>query len=840
MKIEDEKFLAALALAMGVVVAFYFDGFAELFVPLLLPSLFFVMTFSLLPYVCYGKETFTKLHPAVLPLVGLQQFVLPGVTGLVGMAMDVNPEILFFILITVTSGSLFASPTLINLMGLDQRLAVQTVVVSTLAAPISIYMGFSIIQGGAVAFDFLNFGFRLAVFLGLPVIILFAVRQFVRNWSSEQMELVNRTGRWGSVISLIIFGFALEAPVKAALKTDGDIVLLYLGIAIAFTSLVAIVTKLALGRYGRHVAMTAAVLASFRNIGLTFGLVGTAGVGHLSIYVGASQIPMFFAPLLFEFFFGRHSRQLDEGMVKDELGSVHSAKPFATAATETGGSTTVGQEFMNTKYNLQASLTAHLPSVVALTPGAKSSSSVLMSSGVASGGNMVVSEPAETDAETGVVVDDAADSAEDRGLAVADKDSVPAADDDGARGLHKKLEDSLSEESSSSSDRGIAENRTGLRFSLVALVLMIGGLAVIWQGNKYFAPMLFDQNMIREVAETHIEGRNYGVFDLNINIRDLRNETIKRLPKTPEVGILGASHWQEAHTSLLSGVDLYNSHIHRDYYEDMMAMVEIYERHDRLPKNLIITIRDKLLTPVADRTDFLWLPGIKYYRDFAARVGYPAHSMIETLPVQTWRELLNWPLLKTHGSRHLTAPVMPHATDKDYFETLDVLLPGGSIKWSQEHLDIFTQQRARDEALAFAEASKNSPPKIDPKGVEHMEFLFQYLKDKGINVTLAHPQFNPIFWDEVQGTDYMVGLKRIEDITQSWADKYGFGYVGGFRPEQVGCKAEQYIDAEHGDPACLGMLLMQYRFQDDSFKLRGTLQAMQNGFKRARGLENAI
>ncbi|MGI9355305.1 MAG: bile acid:sodium symporter family protein [Rhizobiaceae bacterium] len=836
MKIEDEKFLAALALAMGVVVAFYFDGFAELFVPLLLPSLFFVMTFSLLPYVCYGKETFTKLHPAVLPLVGLQQFVLPGATGIVGMAMNVNPEILFFILVTVTSGSLFASPTLINLMGLDQRMAVQTVVVSTLAAPISIYMGFSIIQGGAVAFDFVNFGIRLAVFLGLPVIILICVRQFARNWTDGTMEMVNRTGRWGSVISLIIFGFALEAPVKAALKTDGDVVLLYLGIAIVFTSLVAVVTKITLGRYGREVAMTAAVLASFRNIGLTFGLVGTAGVGHLSIYVGASQIPMFFAPLLFEFFFGRHSRQSDEGTDKDKLSTVDGAKPLANAATE-AGTTSVGQELMSSKYNLQTSLTAHLPSVVPLTPGAKSSSGVLMSSGVTSGANMVVSEPAKDE----TTVDEEVDSEkEGRRPTIADKDSEPVADDDDARGLRKRLEDRLAAEPSLEQDKDAVENQTGLRFSAVAIAAMIAGLTAIWHGNKYFAPMLFDHEMIERVAETHIEGRNFGVFDLNINIRDLRNETIKRLTKTPEVGILGASHWQEAHTSLLSGVDLYNSHIHRDYYEDMMAMVEIYERHDRLPKNLIITIRDKLLTPVADRTDFLWLPGIKYYRDFAARVGYPAHSMIETLPVQTWRELLNWPLLKTHGSRHLMAPVMPHATDKDYFETLDVLLPGGSIKWSQEHLDIFTQQRARDEALAFAEVSKNSPPKIDPKGVEHMEFLFQYLKDKGVNVTLAHPQFNPVFWDEVQGTDYMVGLKRIEDLTQSWADKYGFGYVGGFRPEQVGCKAEQYIDAEHGDPACLGMLLMQYRFQDDSFKLRGTVQPVRKDFNRARGLENAI
>ncbi len=821
MKVEDEKFLAALALAMGVVVAFYFDGLADLFVPLLLPSLFFVMTFSLLPYVGYSTQAFTKLHKAVLPLVGLQQFVLPALTGVMGMVLNVDQELLFFIMVTVTSGSLFASPTLINLMGLDQRLAVQTVVLSTLAAPISIYMGFTLVLGATSSFDFATFAVRLAVFLGLPVIILFGVRQIVRNWSQERIEVVNRTGRWGSVISLIVFGFALEAPVKAALKTDGNIVLLYLGTAIIFTMLIAFVTKIALSRFGQHVAMTAAVLASFRNIGLTFGLVGTAGIGHLSIYVGASQIPMFFAPLLFEFFFGNRARGAQAASAEAEGENEFANEAAGTfvpspVATEPDGGKTTG------KFSLQTSISTYLPTVVALTPTAKSSTSVAMSNGVAEGANMVMSEPAT---EKEFLAEEAAPAVDpsEQPIKIADDETASVAEKDGARGLYKKLEDSLSEEPSPQHDVEAVEGKTGMRFALAAVALMIAGLVAVWHANKYFAPMLFDDEMIREVAETHIQGRNYGVFDLNINIRDLRNETIKRLTKTPEVGILGASHWQEAHTSLLSGVDLYNSHIHRDYYEDMMAMIEIYERHNRLPKNLIITIRDKLLTPVADRTDFLWLPGIKYYRDFAARTGYPAHSMIETLPVQTWRELMNWPILKMHAKRHLTAPVMPHATDKDYFQNLDVLLPGGSIKWSQEHLDIFTAERARDEALAFAEASKNSPPKIDPKGVEHMEFLFEYLKEKGVNVTLAHPQFNPIFWDEVQGTEYMVGLRKIEDLTKQWAAKYGFGLVGGFAPEQVGCKAEQYIDAEHGDPACLGMLLLQYRFQHDSFKLRGTI-----------------
>lgn len=801
MRVEDEKFLAALVLALGVVVAFYFESVTKYFVPYLLPSLFFVMVFSLLPYVSYGRQTFTKLHPAVLPLVFIQQLVLPSLTAVGGTLLNVDPQILFFVMVTVTSGSLFASPTLVHLMGLDQRLAVQTVVISTLAAPLSIFIGFKLLGNGNLTFDFMNFTLRLIVFLIVPIAIFFAIRIFAKNWSRETKELSTRIGRWGSVLSLVVFCFALDAPVAAALKTSSNTVIYYLFVSLTATFFVAFGVKLVMNRFGYTVAMTASILASFRNIGLTFGLVGHLGGSELAIYVGVSQIPMFFAPLLFEFFFGRQNRaekELTVAGAKEDV-MVEAGYPDPNMPIEPVVAVKPTGTFAKVIGAIKAPMARRSPAI-------KSSTAVAMSQGAVVGAE--ANELTQTEFEPSPH---------------EEPQIATAPEGEGARDLIGRLEDHYQGKDKSKANLLSAFRGSGLGFASVALGLFLVGVAGVWHANKYFAPMLFDQALIAEVAQTHTEGRNFGVFDLNINIRDLRNETIKRMTKTPEVGILGASHWQEAHVSLLSGVDLYNSHIHRDYYEDMMAMVEIYERHGRLPKELIITIRDKLLTPVKDRTDFLWLPGIKYYRDFAERVGYPAHSMIETLPVATWRELVNVPLLKAHGSRHLAAPVMPHATDKRQFETLDVLLPGGSIIWSDEHMELFSKERARNEALAFAEASKNSPPKIDPKGIEHMEFLFQYLKDKGINVTLAHPQFNPIFWNEVQGTEYMVGLKKIEDLTKSWAEKYDFGLVGGFAPEQVGCKAEQYIDAEHGNPACLGMLLMQYRFQSDEFKLRGAI-----------------
>ncbi len=342
------------------------------------------------------------------------------------------------------------------------------------------------------------------------------------------------------------------------------------------------------------------------------------------------------------------------------------------------------------------------------------------------------------------------------------------------------------------------------------LVLTFLCLAGVWQGNRIFAPEMYHNSGPIAFAKAFSEGKNFATFDLNINIRELRNEQISRLKEAPEVAVLGASHWQEAHVELLPQMNYYNAHVHRDYYEDMPAVVEMFVRHNKLPRKMIIAIRDRLFTPVADRTDFLWLPGIPYYRAMAKRLGLEPHSYWETMPVQRWRELASVRMFYSNVLRWYKAPLKPHATSKDFFETLDVLRPGGSIHWSGEHNKVFTAERSERLATEFADENFASPPKIDPKGVKTIDRLLAYLKEKNVEVALVHPPFNPTYYDRVKHGAYRSGLAKIEKITQDFGKKYGFKVFGSFDPAAVGCTAEMYIDAEHSKPACLGRVFKEY------------------------------
>lgn len=345
---------------------------------------------------------------------------------------------------------------------------------------------------------------------------------------------------------------------------------------------------------------------------------------------------------------------------------------------------------------------------------------------------------------------------------------------------------------------------------MATAVLILAGVAGVWRANVAFAPEMYAEKGMVPFAKAFAEGKNYATFDLNINIRKMREEHVARFTETPDVVLVGASHWQEAHAGLVKSERMYNGHIHRDYWEDLLGVVEVYTRNNRLPKRMIISIRDKQFTPVDDRKDFLWEPGIPAYRDMADRLGIAKQSAWKTYPWQRLRERLSLSMLFTNVTRWFNAEELPHATAENHFKALDTLLPDGSILWSAEHQAIFTQERARNESIAFAEKSRNSPPLVDPKGVKAFEKVLDFLKSKGTEVVLVHPPFNPIFMEHVKGGTYLEGLGRIEALTRDIAARHGLKIIGSFDPAKVGCTADMYIDAEHGNPACLQNIFNEY------------------------------
>ncbi len=778
----SEKKLAAIILAVGISLALLWHPISHFFRPYLLPALFCVVTFSLLPTAQKLSVSFFLIRKESLKLVVWQQLVLPAVILVLGPAIGLNKDLVFYALITVTAGSLFASPALAQMLDLNRHQAIQSVILSTLLMPISIFIFFGVYHGEFVDLDLKIFAMNVGMFIVLPIAIMFAYKVLTSGLTEKANHNLDFLSRWASILSLLVFGFAIIDPAAKTLETDPERVFLYLLYSLGITTVILSFTFLIMIKSSRRFIVTSALLGGFRNIGLSYGLLSQMVHGDLAIYVGIAQVPVFLVPLLLFIFLPKNLffTEYTPADSNDEPQMELNLEPKTAASGQTGP---IGSSWAD-KNPMGSASTAK---TIDIDRWELAHSVQTMS--LSNSSNLAM----ELDPSIHHKIQH--QTAEDR---------IPA--------LLTRLKQHTQEAYAECQQIYLKQKIDRLILKNIGIVIActVAGCVAIWQLNKLYAPMLFDDGLIDRVAEVHTQDQNFGVFDLNINIRDLRNATIAKMKQAPDAIVMGASHWQEAHVNLVTNKNFYNSHVHRDYYEDMLAVAQMYVQHNRLPKEVIIAIRDKLFTPVEDRTDFLWYPGIKYYRKMARKLGLEPHSQFETLEVQTWRELLSLPLLWENISREFMAKELPHATDKNKFDGLDVLLPGGSIIWSREHQATFTRARARKEALAFAEASKYDPPKIDPIGVESIDRLLNFLQSEGVKIVLAHPPFNPEFYDEVAGTPYMIGLEKIKELTKTYARKYNLPIIGSFDPREVGCDAKMYIDAEHSNATCLGKLLNQY------------------------------
>jgi hypothetical protein len=339
-----------------------------------------------------------------------------------------------------------------------------------------------------------------------------------------------------------------------------------------------------------------------------------------------------------------------------------------------------------------------------------------------------------------------------------------------------------------------------LLLTTVLVVLLMSALAA---ANYRLAPLSYSPSAQADVASTLAKGENYAVFDLNLDTRGLRRAQIARLPASPEVAVLGASHWQEAHADLLPGHRFYNAHVHRDYYEDLLAVTEMMLRHDRLPKTMIISIRDLTFLPEAQRTDTLWLTALPDANAMLARLGIAHEPWLETRLLRRWLGLLSLSTMLENGLRWLGADVRPGPVEADALPDMDVLQADGSIRWSQAHRDRFTPERTEREVQAAVTQRRNLTLEIDTDGVAAIDRMLALLVQRGVELVLIHPPFNPDFYRQIQDTPYGAGLRRVEALTARLAATHGAALVGSFDPAVAGCTAAMYIDAEHSSPACL-------------------------------------
>jgi len=355
---------------------------------------------------------------------------------------------------------------------------------------------------------------------------------------------------------------------------------------------------------------------------------------------------------------------------------------------------------------------------------------------------------------------------------------------------------------------------------LAALVAVVGAGVLLIAGANYFLdPLHFSASGKGQVAAVLLSGKNYAVFDANMDFRGLRREAIAQMTRTPDVIVFGGSRFELATPDLFPGKTFYNGFVHNDMFEDLVAFSGLLYEHKRLPKNLVLTVRYKTFLPIdpvlreTDEFKLFW----SEYRSMADRLGIDKESWLDVVPLGYWSHLLSVDNIVRHVSYRLDGK-RQGPVDAATMDDMDVIHADGSMAFSKEHsasfrtillsrgvTNMFSSADTidQDSEQRAAKMSKRAAWPVDPKRLEALGVLLAFLKKQGTHVTIAITPFHPAYWKGSMGSPYGNSLVSMEERVRAIAASQGATVVGSLDPDRVGCQASNMRDFIHPDEICL-------------------------------------
>lgn len=346
------------------------------------------------------------------------------------------------------------------------------------------------------------------------------------------------------------------------------------------------------------------------------------------------------------------------------------------------------------------------------------------------------------------------------------------------------------------------------------LAALVGVIAVVFAGiglaNYLLNPLDYSEQYTHQVALDLAAGRNFANYDPNINIRALRAEEIRTMTATPDVVVLGGSRWQEARANLLTGSrTFFNAHVHNDYTEDALALVELLDEAGRLPHTLILSERFATFEPLSQRDSQEWIAWAPEYRRMAQRLGIAQDPILQTLPTAQVAGIFSAPTLFDRVRELAAKRDAPQATGATQMDDLDIFAADGSLHWSRQNIASFGGGFLKNNIRSQLALLEDTAPIVDPGMVAAMTKLIVFLQSRGVQVVMALTPYQPDFYAAVQGHSYARSLHQIEAVAEGWNQQLGVPLIGSYDATKLGCRPDQFRDILHPTAECLDHVMSQ-------------------------------
>jgi BASS family bile acid:Na+ symporter len=283
------------AVAFSIFAGLALPPLAALFKPAFTASLFALLCLAFLRVDPAELRAHAARPGLVLAATAWIMIATPLACGLLlaGFGISAAPGLYLALIFQAIAPPVTSSPALAALMGLDGALALATFAVCAAAAPATTALFAALFLGPAAPVSALGLGLRLFALLAGAAAAAALVRRIAgQAWVERQAERIDGL----SVIALFVFAVAVMDGVLAQAVARPVMVLGLVGLAFATSLGLAVLTAAVFARAGRSAALTLAVSAGLRNMGLMVAAAAGLVPDLTWLYVAIMQFPVYLLP----------------------------------------------------------------------------------------------------------------------------------------------------------------------------------------------------------------------------------------------------------------------------------------------------------------------------------------------------------------------------------------------------------------------------------------------------------------------------------------------------------------------------------------------------------------
>ncbi|MDF1749358.1 MAG: hypothetical protein P1V34_10850 [Alphaproteobacteria bacterium] len=286
---------APLLLATGVCIGLVAPSLAQFCRPALGPAVWLLLFLAALRIDLLRSITLLRRPMALIVTLIWMLVVTPVLAWGILTALPPGEGLMIALILMAGGAPLMSTPSLAQLMGLDDTIALLVMIAATALVPFTLPFIALHLLDLDLGIDPLTWSIKLSIFVGSAVGAAFILQKILGSVriarAKEPLDLV-------IVFILVLFAIAIMDGVTARLLAETDFVLRVIGIAFAAYLLMLSVSSV-MGRvFGPRIGASIGFICANRNIGIILAVLPAGSHPDIFLYFAIWQMPMYIMPSL--------------------------------------------------------------------------------------------------------------------------------------------------------------------------------------------------------------------------------------------------------------------------------------------------------------------------------------------------------------------------------------------------------------------------------------------------------------------------------------------------------------------------------------------------------------